>query len=78
MDSVEFSKFRHDSVHALMRLNDTCDRTFKVLTWPRWDYDLDAGTLTFSQDGIASVVASILSGWNFIGGGGNLALELGK
>ena len=60
MDSVEFSKFRHDSVHALMRLNDTCDRTFKVLTWPRWDYDLDAGTLTFSQDGIASVVASIL------------------
>jgi hypothetical protein len=28
--------------------------------WPRYDYDLDRGTLTFSQDGVAKVVASIL------------------
>src|SRR5215467_336644 len=56
----EFSQFRHESVHGLSRLNDSCAKLFKISSWQRYDYDLDRGTLTFSQDGVPRVVASIL------------------
>jgi hypothetical protein len=59
MTPEEFSKFRHDAVHELMSLNEACERKFKISTLHRWDYDLDDGTLTFSQDGVARVVALI-------------------
>ena len=55
----QFSKFRHESVHALELLNDQCGSVFKISSWERYDYDLDAGTLTFSQGGIPKVIASI-------------------
>lgn len=64
MDAAEFAQFRHDSVHALVRLNDACDKAFNISSWPRWDYDLDAGTLTFSQDGAPKVIASVLVAGN--------------
>lgn len=60
MDATGFQKFRHDCVHELMRLNETCARTFKISTWERYDYDLDQGILTFSQEGTPRVVASIV------------------
>ncbi len=60
MTDEEFSQFRHESIHALNRLNEANEREFQIGSWPRYDYDLDRGTLTFSQDGIAKVVASIL------------------
>jgi hypothetical protein len=59
MTAEQFLEFRHEAVHALMGLNDLCEREFKISSWPRWDYDFDAGTLTFSKDGVARVVASI-------------------
>lgn len=59
MKSDGFSEFRHDAVHDLMRLNDLCEKEFHISAWPRWDYDLDRATLTFSEDGFPRVSASI-------------------
>jgi Family of unknown function (DUF6882) len=59
MNARQFSKFRHEAVHELMGLNDRAEREFKISSWPSWNYDFDAGTLTFSKDGVARVVASI-------------------
>ncbi len=60
MTAEEFLHFRHESIHALKRLNEACEKAFRISSWPRYDYDLDLCILTFSQDGIAKVVASIL------------------
>jgi uncharacterized protein DUF6882 len=54
-----YSEFRHDAVHALMDLNDECTRLYDLSTWPRWDYELEAGTLVFSEGGVPKVVASV-------------------
>jgi uncharacterized protein DUF6882 len=59
MNPDEFAKFRHDAVHALMRLNESCEREFQISSWPRWDYDFDQATLTFSKDDAPRIVASI-------------------
>lgn len=59
MTSKEFAEFRHKAVHKLMRLNKRCDEKFRISAWPRWDYDLDMATLTFSKRGIPKVIASI-------------------
>jgi hypothetical protein len=59
MNAEQFSEFRHQAVHALMDLNQRCEREFKISSWPRWDYDFDASTLTFSKDGIARVIVSV-------------------
>jgi hypothetical protein len=59
MTSDEFDQFRHDAVHALMDLCEVCRRRYRMGTWPRFDYDLDAGTLTFSEAGVPSVIANI-------------------
>ena len=59
MTTEEFETFRHGAVHELMQLVESCKHEFKISTYPRWDYDFDSGTLTFSQDGVAKVVASI-------------------
>jgi uncharacterized protein DUF6882 len=70
MTAEEFSQFKHDSVHELMRLNESCARIFKISSWPRYDYDLDRGTLTFSQEGTPRVVASVLvAGTTSVSGG---------
>lgn len=58
-------------MHALERLNDQCRATFKISSWERYDYDLDRGTLTFSQDGVPRVVASILVVGTTSGSAGN-------
>jgi hypothetical protein len=59
MEPEQFSKFRHEAVHELMRLNELCEQEFRISSWARWDYDLERGTLTFSQDGEPRLVASI-------------------
>lgn len=59
MDSRQFSEFRHEAVHQLMRLNELCEGEFKISSWPRWDYNLERGTLTFSANGVPKVLASI-------------------
>jgi hypothetical protein len=59
MNLEKFSHFRHEAVRQLKDLNEKCEREFHISSWPRWDYDLDRGILTFSQDGQPKVVASI-------------------
>jgi hypothetical protein len=59
MNQEEFAKYRHDAVHGLMDLNDECNQRYTILAWPRFDYDLDAGTLVFSEHGKPKVIASI-------------------
>lgn len=59
MEAEEVLDFRHQAVHELMRLNELCGREFHISAWPRWDYDLDRGTLTFSEDSLPKVVALI-------------------
>src|SRR5215831_4209353 len=59
MTPDQFSEFRHAAVHELMRLNEHCAEEFQISSWPRWDYDLDLGTLTFSENDLPKVVASI-------------------
>ncbi len=59
MDPEQFSEFRHEATHQLMRLNEECEEKFRISSCPRWYYDFDRGTLTFSQDGEPKVVALI-------------------
>lgn len=59
MEPKQFSEFRHLAVHELMRMNDSCEEEFHVSSWPRWDYELERGTLVFSADGMPKVSASI-------------------
>ena len=42
-----------------MDLNERCQQEFQISTWPRWDYDLERGTLAFSKDDVPKVVATI-------------------
>jgi hypothetical protein len=42
-----------------MDLNEECTRRYRISAMPRWNYDLDAGTLVFSEEGIPTVIASI-------------------
>src|SRR5689334_9911215 len=59
MGPEQFSEFRHDAVHELMRLNELCEEEFHIGSWQGWDYDLERGTLTFSENGVPKVLASI-------------------
>jgi len=59
VDPDNFSTFLHEAVHHLKDLNKKCEEEFRISSWPRWDYNLDRGTLTFSQDGQPKVIASI-------------------
>src|SRR5947209_5930700 len=42
-----------------MVLNENCGRVYSISTWPRWDYDLDACDLVFSEAEVPKVIASI-------------------
>jgi hypothetical protein len=59
MTAEEFEQFRHKAVHSLMDLNEDCEHRFGIGHWEHWDYDLDAGTLVFSDGGVPRVVANI-------------------
>jgi len=70
MEPEEFSDFRHHAVHELMRLNQLCELEFQIDSWPRWDYDLERETLTFSREGVPKVITSIqVVGTTSISGG---------
>ena len=60
MTPSEFEKYKHEAAHESLRLNELCNRQFRISEWPRWDYELDDGTLTFSQEGTPRVIADIL------------------
>jgi hypothetical protein len=54
-----YPDWRHEAVHQLQDKNASLEAQFQIGTWPRYDYDLDAGTLTFSEDGVVKVIAEI-------------------
>jgi hypothetical protein len=54
-----YSDWRHEAVHQLQDKNAELEAQFRLGTWPRYDYDVDARTLTFSEDGVVKVVAEI-------------------
>ena len=59
MTPDDFQEFRHRAVHRLMDLNKDCNERFRIGEWERWDYDLDAGTLVFSEAGAPKVIAQV-------------------
>ena len=54
-----YPDWRHDAVHQLQEKNERVKDEFRTGDWPRFDYDIDAGTLTFSEAGVAKVIAEI-------------------
>jgi hypothetical protein len=70
MEPESFSKFRHKVVHELMDLNELCEKEYCISSWPKWEYDLDRGTLAFTQNGVPKVLATIqVVGTTSISGG---------
>jgi hypothetical protein len=55
----EFEQYRHQSAHELMDLNEQCENGFRLSDWPRWSYDLETATLTFTRDGLPRVIAKV-------------------
>ena len=54
-----YADWRHDAFHQLMEKQDKMAEIYGTNTLPRYDYDVDAGTLTFSENGIVKVIADI-------------------
>jgi hypothetical protein len=78
----EFQQFAHPLIHEAMAKNDVCEQQFKSGEGPRWDYDCDRSTLTFSQDGRSRVIADVLlvgttqaDRWQWSWANGNLPKE---
>jgi hypothetical protein len=54
-----YREWRHDAVHMLQAKNDRLKAEFRIDDWPRYDYNLDAGSLIFSENGVAKVIADV-------------------
>jgi hypothetical protein len=54
-----YPDWRHDAIHQLQDSNARLKAKFRLDDWPRWDYDVDAGTLIFSEHGVPKVIAEI-------------------
>ena len=54
-----YPDWRHNAVHRLQKMNAMLNATFRLDAWPRFDYDVDAGTLIFSDNGTPKVIAEI-------------------
>jgi len=54
-----YPDWRHDAVHQLQEMNARLKAEYRLDDWPRYDYDVDAGTLIFSDQGVAKVIAEI-------------------
>jgi len=59
MKAKEFSFLVQAGVRQLTKLNEQCEKEFKISTLPRWRCNLDRGTLTFLQGEAPRVRASI-------------------
>jgi len=54
-----YPDWRHDAVHQLQEKNAQLKAEYGLDDWPRFDYDVDAGTLVFSDGGVPKVIAEI-------------------
>jgi len=70
-----YKSWRHDAVHELLDKNDRLKAEFKLGTWPRYDYDLGNGRMTFSSQEKVGVVAAVqvvgTAATNWLWGWGN-------
>jgi hypothetical protein len=55
----EYEEFRHACVHESMSKNGIWLAKYKIDDWPRWDYQMEDATLTFSEDGKAKVICAM-------------------
>jgi len=56
---ARYPDWRHDAVHQLQEKIERLKAEFRLNDWPRYDYDVNAGTLIFSEDGVPKVIAEI-------------------
>ena len=54
-----YAAWRDEAVEQLDAKNARLQQEFRLGSWPRYDYDLTAGKLLFSDNGITKVVAEI-------------------
>jgi hypothetical protein len=54
-----YNSWRHDAVHQFGEKDARVGVEFRLRDWTRYDYDLDAGTLIFSEQGAPRVIAEI-------------------
>ena len=54
-----YPNWRHDAVHELQAKNERLRKEYRLGDWPRYDYDMEAGVLIFSDQGVAKVIAEI-------------------
>jgi hypothetical protein len=54
-----YDAWRHEAFHQLQAKNQQLNDQYRLGTWSRYDFDLEPGTLTFSAEGKAKVVAEI-------------------
>lgn len=51
--------WRHEAIHQLQAKNERLKAEFRLDDWPRFDYDVDAGHLIFSENNVPKVIAEI-------------------
>jgi hypothetical protein len=54
-----YRDWRHDAVHELQDKNARLREEYRLGSWERFDYDLEAGTITFSDHGVPKVRVEI-------------------
>lgn len=54
-----YPDWRHEAFKQLEAKNERLSTEFRIGAWPRFDYDIQAGTLTFSERGSPKVIAEI-------------------
>jgi hypothetical protein len=54
-----YAEWRHEAFHQLMAKQDGLREAYRIGSWPRWHYDVDVGTLTFSDEAGPKVLAEI-------------------
>jgi hypothetical protein len=54
-----YPAWRDEAIEQLKAKNARSKKEFRLGGWSRYDYDLTAGTLLFSQDGVVKVVTEI-------------------
>lgn len=54
-----YEGWKHEAFHQLMDKQDLLWAQYGISGYPRWDYDVDVGTLIFSDEGVPKVIADI-------------------
>lgn len=54
-----YGAWRHDAVHDLAAKNEALNQAYGIGEHKRYDYDVDTGLMTFSNEGLVAVVAEI-------------------